>query len=193
MVRLQLTVVALAVVLCGSSAEARGRRTVRQQGYTPYYQSAPAYNTAPAYNAAPNYNTVPAYNTAQATTFTAPTGTVVSTTPTVTESNIVQMSGTSPSGSVITADSSTVATGAYAGTSNASAPGSAQWKAEQSAQRCSVQHLGGSFGGGSFEGNGFGATPDQAIRNACFWGQKTPIQIGVARGANGYYATIFYR
>ena len=52
---------------------------------------------------------------------------------------------------------------------------------------------GGGFGGGSFEGNGFGATADQAIRNSCFWGQRTPIEIGVARGANGYYATIFYR
>ena len=73
------------------------------------------------------------------------------------------------------------------------APGSAQWKAEQSARIGSVQHLGGGFGGGSFEGNGFGATADQAIRNSCFWGQRTPIEIGVARGANGYYATIFYR
>ena len=71
--------------------------------------------------------------------------------------------------------------------------GSAQWKAEISASRNSVSHIGGHFGGGSYEGNGFGATPDQAIANACYWGQKTPIQIGVARGSNGYYATIFYR
>ena len=70
---------------------------------------------------------------------------------------------------------------------------SAQWKAEQSAARGSVAHIGGSFGGGSFEGNGFGATPEQAIQVSCFWGQRTPIEIGVARGANGYYATIFYR
>ena len=68
----------------------------------------------------------------------------------------------------------------------------AQWKAEQSARMCSVQHLGGGFGGGSFEGNGFGATAQQAIQNCCFWGQRTPIEIGVARGANGYYATVFF-
>lgn len=70
---------------------------------------------------------------------------------------------------------------------------SAQWKAEQCAARGSVSHIGGSFGGGSFEGNGFGATPEQAIQVSCFWGQRTPIEIGVARGANGYYATIFCR
>jgi hypothetical protein len=73
------------------------------------------------------------------------------------------------------------------------AVGSAQWKAEQSARMCSVAHIGGGFGGGSFEGNGYGATPQQAIQNCCFWGQRTPIEIGVARGANGYYATVFYR
>ena len=70
---------------------------------------------------------------------------------------------------------------------------SAQWKAEQSARNGSVAHIGGPFGGGSYEGNGFGATPEQAVTNSCFWGQRTPIEIGVARGANGYYATIFYR
>jgi hypothetical protein len=71
--------------------------------------------------------------------------------------------------------------------------GSAQWKAEQCARMNSVMHLGGGFGGGSFEGCGFGATADQAIRNSCYWGQRTPIEIGVARGSNGYFATIFYR
>ena len=77
---------------------------------------------------------------------------------------------------------------------NTSAAGSAQWKAEISARSQSVAHIGGGFGGGSHEGNGMGATADQAIRNSCFWGQLTPIEIGVAKSNNGwYYATIFYR
>lgn len=73
-------------------------------------------------------------------------------------------------------------------------PGSAQWKAEISARNQSVAHIGGSFGGGSHEGNGMGVTAEAAIHGACYWGQLTPIEIGVARAANGwYYATIFYR
>lgn len=69
----------------------------------------------------------------------------------------------------------------------------AQWKADQLAARGQLVHLGGSFGGGSYEGIGFGATADQATRACCYWGQRTPIEIGTAQGANGWYAVVLYR
>ena len=135
---------------------------------------------------APAYNNVQNYNPVQMTpTNVVPANTIVQTSA-VSNSGIVQTNGMATSNGVTTA-------GMTSGTPGVAAAGSAQWKAEQSARMGSVAHLGGGFGGGSFEGNGYGATAQQAIQNACFWGQKTPIEIGVAPGANGYYATIFYR
>ena len=70
----------------------------------------------------------------------------------------------------------------------------AQAKAEAMARMQSMQHLGGGFGGGSFEGVGMASTRDGAITRCCFWGQRTPIEIGAAQGANGmWYAAVFYR
>lgn len=69
----------------------------------------------------------------------------------------------------------------------------AQGKADQLAARGQLIHLGGSFGGGSYEGIGFGLTADQATRSCCDWGQRTPIEIGVAQGASGWYAVVLYR
>lgn len=178
MIKAQWMIVVLAVTLCTSAVEARGRRMM--QATTQYYTTS-----------APQYYTVPTQ------TVTYPTNVVTQTsTPVVTE-GIVQTSGVQTDGGIVqagsvvmTQDNSVPAAAPAAGMA---VPGSAQWKAEQSARMGSVAHIGGGFGGGSFEGNGFGATPDQAVRNACYWGQRTPIQIGVARGANGYYATVFYR
>lgn len=173
MVKSQLAIIVLALVFCGSNAEARGRRmSHQQQTYTQYY-------TTPAPAAVPMNVVSPATNVV--TTTPAPangivqTNAVVTTNATVSDGSVVQASGT------------------YVQAPAVATAGGAQWKAEQSARIGSVQHLGGGFGGGSFEGNGFGATPQQAIQNCCFWGQRTPIEIGVARGANGYYATVFYR
>lgn len=70
---------------------------------------------------------------------------------------------------------------------------SAKSKSAQIARMGTVSHIGGGMGGGSFEGNGFGATRQQAIQNACGYGTRKPIQIGVTRGNGGYYATVFYR
>lgn len=72
-------------------------------------------------------------------------------------------------------------------------PSLAQWKADQLAARGQLVHLGGSFGGGSAEGIGYGSTAEQATRSCCYWGQRTPIDIGVAQGAIGYYAVVLYR
>lgn len=72
-------------------------------------------------------------------------------------------------------------------------PSLAQWKADQLATRGQLVHLGGSFGGGSAEGIGYGSTAEQATRACCYWGQRTPIEIGVAQGASGYYAVVLYR
>ena len=76
----------------------------------------------------------------------------------------------------------------------AASPYSAQGKAETMARTQSMQHLGGGFGGGSFEGVGMNSTREGAITGSCFWGQRTPIEIGAAQGANGmWYAAVFYR
>lgn len=82
----------------------------------------------------------------------------------------------------------------YSSTTTVSASASnAQGKAEILARMGSVFHPGGGFGGGAYEGCGMGATQDAAIRNCCYWGQLTPIQIGTAQGANGWFAVVFYR
>ncbi len=189
MVKVQLAILVLALSLCTTVAEARGHRMGRQQAYTQYYT--PATPTTAV--AAPT-------NVVTQTTNYAPSSSAVYTQP---SNSVIQTSAVETSGSAVVQANSVVTTQPVVTQSApvisqvqpqaSAAPGSAQWKAEQSARIGSVQHLGGGFGGGSFEGNGFGATADQAIRNSCFWGQRTPIEIGVARGANGYYATIFYR
>ncbi len=70
----------------------------------------------------------------------------------------------------------------------------AQQKSTQQAGQGRMRHVGGSLGSGRYEGVGFSSrSADDAIRNACYWGQKSPVGIGVARGANGWYATVLYR
>ena len=70
----------------------------------------------------------------------------------------------------------------------------AQRKADiQAARRC-LCHVGGGFGGGRAEGVGKGRTRDSAIRHCCYWGRRTPMQIGAAKSANGWwYACVLYR
>jgi hypothetical protein len=71
--------------------------------------------------------------------------------------------------------------------------GLAQSKAQIQAQAGRCFHPGGSLGG-THEGCGFSTvSADDAVRHCCYWGQRTPIDIGVARGANGWYATVIYR
>jgi len=70
----------------------------------------------------------------------------------------------------------------------------AQAKAQQQAAEGRMRHVGGGFGAGNYEGVGFStASADHAISKCCFWGQRQPIDIGVARGRNGWYATVIYR
>lgn len=67
-------------------------------------------------------------------------------------------------------------------------------KSNQQAAEGRMRHVGGSFGSGRYEGVGFSTvSADHAIRNCCYWGQRTPVAIGVSRGANGWYATVLYR
>jgi hypothetical protein len=50
------------------------------------------------------------------------------------------------------------------------------------------------MGGGRYEGVGFSTvSADHAISRCCYWGQRTAIGIGVAKGRNGWYATVLYR
>lgn len=69
--------------------------------------------------------------------------------------------------------------------------GSAQGVAEMQARCGQCRHFGGNSG---YEGVGFStASADAAIRNCCYWGQRTPIEIGVARGPRGWFACVRYR
>ncbi len=70
----------------------------------------------------------------------------------------------------------------------------AQQKALQQATSGQMRHVGGSMGTGRYEGVGFStSSADDAIRKCCYWGQRTPVGIGVSRGQNGWYATVLYR
>jgi len=77
-------------------------------------------------------------------------------------------------------------------TSIAQAQGlSAQASAQCSAQCGRMAHRGGSY---RYEGVGFSTISAQAaIRNCCYYGQRTPVEIGVSRGRNGWYACVRYR
>lgn len=69
----------------------------------------------------------------------------------------------------------------------------AQRKAEIQASQDCMRHVGGGFGGGRYEGVGFStSSPDAAIRACCYWGRRSVREIGVARGARGWYATVIY-
>ena len=77
---------------------------------------------------------------------------------------------------------------------NASPPTLAQRKANTQAIRGKLGHVGGGFAGGRAEGVGKGRTRESAIRHCCYWGKRKPIQIGAAKGANGWwYACVIYR
>ncbi len=70
----------------------------------------------------------------------------------------------------------------------------AQQKAQQQASSGQMRHVGGSMGSGRYEGVGFSTvSADDAVKKCCYWGQRTPVGIGVARGNNGWYATVLYR
>lgn len=68
---------------------------------------------------------------------------------------------------------------------------SAQESAEASARAGKMAHRGGSY---AYEGVGYSSrSADDAIRNCCYWGRRTPVEIGVARGRNGWFACVRYR
>lgn len=67
---------------------------------------------------------------------------------------------------------------------------SAQGVAELQAGAGRVAHFGGNSG---YEGVGYSSSSaDDAIKRCCFWGQRKPKEIGVARGHNGWYACVRY-
>ena len=69
---------------------------------------------------------------------------------------------------------------------------SAQGVAQIQANRNSMGHCGGN--GGQYEGVGYSSSSSEAaIKRCCYWGQRTPVDIGVARGKNGWYACVRYR
>lgn len=79
-------------------------------------------------------------------------------------------------------------------TANVSEAGNAQNKANQQAAEGRMRHVGGSMSPGRYEGVGFSTrSANDAITRSCYWGQRTPVDIGVARGARGWYACVLYR
>ena len=67
---------------------------------------------------------------------------------------------------------------------------SAQGVAELQAKAGQCRHFGGN---GGYEGVGYSSSSaDAAIRNCCYWGQRKPREIGVARGARGWFACVRY-
>lgn len=67
---------------------------------------------------------------------------------------------------------------------------SAQDAAVVLARRGTLVHT----GCGQTEGIGFSTvSADAAIHNCCYWGRRTPTDIGVARGPRGWFAVVRYR
>ena len=69
----------------------------------------------------------------------------------------------------------------------------AQSKADRMANNGVMRHLGGGFGAGHYEGVGMASTREGAIRNCCYWGRKTPIDIGAATNGRRWFACVIYR
>jgi hypothetical protein len=68
--------------------------------------------------------------------------------------------------------------------------GSAQGVAELQARCGQCKHFGGNRG---YEGVGYSSSSSEAaIRNCCYWGQRKPREIGVARGPRGWFACVRY-
>ena len=68
---------------------------------------------------------------------------------------------------------------------------SAQASANASASTGRMAHRGGNY---AYEGVGFSTRSAQdAIHNCCFWGKRTPVEIAVSRGKNGWFACVRYR
>jgi hypothetical protein len=67
---------------------------------------------------------------------------------------------------------------------------SAQGVAEMQARSGRCQHFGGNRG---YEGVGYSSSSsDAAVRNCCYWGQRKPREIGVAKGPRGWFACVRY-
>lgn len=78
----------------------------------------------------------------------------------------------------------------YSYTGAAGDTSTAQGVAEMQAQRGVCSHFGGNSG---YEGVGFStSSADDAIRRCCYWGQRRPRDIGVARGPRGWHACVRY-
>ena len=70
--------------------------------------------------------------------------------------------------------------------------GSCQGDACELARTGTLRHLG--HNRNAYEGIGTGSTRESAIRRCCYWGSRTPIEIGVAQGRFGrWYAVVRYR
>mgnify|MGYP006265446223 CR=1 FL=1 len=67
----------------------------------------------------------------------------------------------------------------------------AQESAEASARECRLAHRGGSY---RYEGVGFSTrSAGDAIKRCCFHGVRKAVEVGVAKGANGWYACVRYK
>ena len=68
--------------------------------------------------------------------------------------------------------------------------GTAQGVANYLASIGRIGHFGGNSGK---EGVGMASSPQAAIRNCCYYGQRPIVEQSVVRGRNGWYACVRYR
>lgn len=77
-------------------------------------------------------------------------------------------------------------------TAATSSSSTAQAKANRLASLGRLSHVGPLAG--RYEGVGFSSrSREDAIRSCCYWGQRTPTDIGAARGPSGWFAVVGYR
>ncbi|MGI9519975.1 MAG: hypothetical protein ACR2NP_23170 [Pirellulaceae bacterium] len=82
----------------------------------------------------------------------------------------------------------------FGGYSGGGGGGLAQSKAQRAASMRMKGHVGGGLGGARYEGVGWSTVSAQsAIQSCCYWGRRPVAEVGVARGADGWYACVLYR
>jgi len=197
---------------CYSSPQYQSYETVPQQVYYQGHESSVSYEPTATYQSpvveSPEYSSQIVYgnqvygnqsygNQIYSGATSYPT---VASTP-VYSSNVYQPQSYASQGFQTTQQSSNrpvvQQTTSYSGnyyTSTNTQPGLAQQKAVQAAQMSFRDHVGGSLGGAKYEGVGWSnQSPQTAIQNCCYWGQRPPAQIGVSKSQDGcWYACVLY-
>lgn len=188
---------------------------VYQQAYAQPAYSQPVYSSNQTYYSGASYS-APVYSNSTTTSYNVvsnaqPIYSSPSYTTAYPTTSIPTSTYTSSSSNYSTPTYSNASTGTFASYRSAAAPttsmpsytttannrqvsGLAQSKASRMARMNLRGHLGGGFGGAQYEGVGWSnVSPQAAIERCCYWGQRSPAQIGVSKGNDGcWYACVLY-